>query len=80
MNLTTAVILIIFLGIVATLFGNPPQLQIQLTAVAATSLYAFIATALILKALSYVSSLRVTEKEEKQGLDLAVHGESGYRF
>ncbi|MBI2327724.1 ammonium transporter [Candidatus Curtissbacteria bacterium] len=62
------------------LFGNPGQLPIQLTAVAATSIYAFIATWIILKVLSFISDLRVSEKEEKLGLDQSVHGESGYRF
>lgn len=62
------------------LFGNPAQLQVQLTAVAATAAYAFIATWILLKITGFVSNLRVSPKDEKQGLDLAVHGESGYRF
>lgn len=62
------------------LFGNPGQLQVQITAVLATSAYAFGATWVILKILNFFSDLRVSAKEEKEGLDLAVHGESGYRF
>lgn len=62
------------------LFGNPKQLFVQIVAVLATATYSFVMTYLIFKGISYVTSLRVGDKEEKQGLDLAVHGESGYRF
>jgi Amt family ammonium transporter len=33
---------------------------------------------LILKVIDLVSGLRVTEEEETQGLDIALHNESGY--
>lgn len=62
------------------LFGNPGQLAIQLVAVLATATYSFVATYIILKAISFVLNLRVNVKEEKIGLDIAVHGEPGYRF
>ncbi len=62
------------------LFGNPHQLWIQLVAVLVTAGYSFIVTYIILKILSIKLKLRVTLPEEKQGLDLAVHGESGYRL
>ena len=62
------------------LFGNAAQLQTQLIAVLATSAYAFIVTFVILKLLSMFTNLRVSKKEEDQGLDLSVHGESGYRL
>ena len=61
------------------LFGNPGQLLTQILAVAATATYAFIMTLLILKGLS-IFGLRVSKEEEIQGLDLAVHGEEGYRL
>lgn len=61
------------------LFGNPAQLWTQLLAVAVTAIYAFVATFIILKVLS-IFGLRVTKAEEIQGLDMAVHGEEGYRL
>lgn len=62
------------------LFGNPKQLFVQIVAVLVTAAYSFLVTYLILKGISYFMKLRVGDKEEKQGLDLAAHGESGYRF
>ena len=62
------------------LFGNPQQLVVQIIAVAAVAVYAFIGTWIILKVISFFSPLRVSTAEESQGLDLAVHGEAGYRL
>src|SRR3989344_3333246 len=63
------------------LFGNPKQLLIQIIAVAAAAIYSFVVTWLILKVLvAFKMPLRVTSSEEVQGLDLAVHGEAGYRL
>ncbi len=62
------------------LFGNPAQLGIQLVAVAVTATYSFVATYVLLKLLSLKLNLRVTKKEELEGLDMSVHGETGYRF
>ena len=62
------------------LFGNPGQLWIQVIAVAAVALYAFFATWLILKVVSFFSPLRVSAADEEEGLDMAVHGEAGYRL
>lgn len=62
------------------LFGNPHQLWVQIAAVAAAGAYAFIATWVILKVLPWIGfPLRVTSKEEEEGLDMAVHGEPAYR-
>src|SRR2546422_2934593 len=61
------------------LFGNPQQFLIQLLAVAATAAYSFVVTFLLLKLLSFMG-LRVTDREEAVGLDLAAHGEEGYRI
>lgn len=61
-------------------FGNPAQLTNQFIAVSASAIYSFIATYIILKVLSLFMDLRVSKKEEEQGLDLAVHGEAGYRL
>lgn len=62
------------------LFGNPSLLLVQILAVIITAVYSFGMTFAILKLLSIKLNLRVTLQEEKQGLDLAVHGESGYRI
>jgi ammonium transporter, Amt family len=62
------------------LFGNPGLVWTQILAVGATAAYAFVATYVILKVMNYVTALRVSKKEEDQGLDLAVHGEAGYRL
>jgi len=61
------------------LFGNPQQLLVQVIAVVITIVYAFGVTFVLLKLLSFMS-LRVTSREEAVGLDLAVHGEEGYRI
>jgi Amt family ammonium transporter len=61
-------------------FGNPSLLGLQAIAVLATWIYAFIATSIILVVLKAIMGLRVSEEEEMIGLDLALHGESGYTF
>lgn len=62
------------------LFGNPGQLGVQISAVFITAGYAFAATFILLKVINFFSELRVSKAEEKQGLDMAVHGEAGYRL
>ncbi|MBI3573747.1 ammonium transporter [Candidatus Kaiserbacteria bacterium] len=63
------------------LFGNPHQLLVQIIAVVAVGVYSFITTWIILKGLALARfPLRVTAEEEAEGLDVAVHGEAGYRF
>jgi Amt family ammonium transporter len=61
------------------LFGNPRQLLIQVLAVVASLAYSFVVTYLLLRLLGRFG-LRVTPEEEAQGLDLATHGEEGYRL
>jgi Amt family ammonium transporter len=62
------------------LFGNPNQFIVQLIAVVIVAVYSFTLTVIILKILDKFIGLRVSPKEEKQGLDLATHGETGYRI
>jgi Amt family ammonium transporter len=62
------------------LFGNAHQLGVQLIAVLAAGIYAFVATYVILKVLSFFMPLRVSSGEEEAGLDLSTHGESGYQM
>ena len=47
----------------------------QVIAVAATMVYTAIATWILLKITDVIVGLRVTEEEEREGLDVALHGE-----
>ena len=59
-------------------FGNPGQLWIQFLSVVATIVFAVVVTAIILGVLKATMGLRVTEEEERMGLDLSQHNERGY--
>lgn len=61
-------------------FGNPSQLWIQIVAVAATIVYSFVVTLIILYVIKAVIGLRVTEEDEVVGVDTSVHGEAGYNL
>jgi ammonium transporter, Amt family len=61
-------------------FGNPQQLLTQLIAVAATWIYAAIATFVIVKAIDLTIGMRVREHEESLGLDRSQHGEIAYQL
>jgi ammonium transporter, Amt family len=61
-------------------FGNPAQLWIQFVSVAATWIFAFVMTSIILKVVDWIVGLRVTEEEEERGLDISQHNETGYSF
>ncbi len=54
------------------------QLATQAMGVFAAAAWCAVATFIILKALDAVLGLRVTEDQEREGLDLALHGERGY--
>ncbi len=58
--------------------GNVWQAVIQLVGVVATAAYALGVSFIILKALDATVGLRVSEREEMEGLDLSQHGEAGY--
>ncbi len=60
--------------------GNPGQLGAQAAAVGVTLAYSLMATFVILRLLDLVIGLRVSEEEEKMGLDLSQHGERAYAF
>src|SRR5213593_3742740 len=62
------------------LYGNPGLLTTQLIAVGTTIVWVAVGSAVILLALKAVMGLRVTEEEERQGLDLSQHSESAYAF
>ena len=54
------------------------QVAVQFLGVGATVLYTGIVSAIILKVIDEVMGVRVTEDEETEGLDLALHDERGY--
>jgi ammonium transporter, Amt family len=59
-------------------YGNPKQVLIQILAVAATAVWAFVMSIVLLKVIDWVMGLRVTAEEEEIGLDLSQHGETAY--
>ena len=59
-------------------FGNAGQLWIQIIAVVATIAFAVVVTAIILSVLKATIGLRLSEEEERMGLDLSQHNERGY--
>jgi ammonium transporter, Amt family len=62
------------------LYGNPTLLLTQLIAVGATVVFVAVGSGVILLVLKATIGLRVTEDEERQGLDLSQHSESAYVF
>ena len=60
------------------LYGNPAQLGIQATAVAAAIVYSGAVTFILLKVIGLVIPLRATAADESTGLDLTLHGEEAY--
>jgi Amt family ammonium transporter len=60
------------------LYGNPGALGIQAVAILGAGAYSAVATAIILKGISFVTPLRRPDREEGRGLDIILHGEVGY--
>lgn len=65
-------------GVDGLFYGNPGQLLIQVKAVLVTAVYAFVMTFILLKVIDAFGALRVSEQEERIGLDLTEHREAGY--
>ncbi|MDH3242144.1 MAG: ammonium transporter [Alphaproteobacteria bacterium] len=63
-------------GTAGVLEGNVGQLWIQFEGIIATIIYCAVASAIILKILDLVIGIRVSEEDERQGLDQSLHGES----
>jgi Amt family ammonium transporter len=63
-------------GTAGMLEGNAAQVGIQALGVLATIVYTGVATFIILKVVEMVMGLRVSEEEEREGLDVSLHGES----
>ncbi len=59
-------------------FGNPRQLGIQTIAVLASISFAFLGSLILLKITDALVGLRVSDKDERNGLDLSEHEENAY--
>jgi Amt family ammonium transporter len=57
------------------LYGNPGMVWIQVKSILLTVAYTGIGTWVLLKIVDVIVGLRVTEEEEREGLDVAQHGE-----
>ncbi|MCA0201659.1 MAG: ammonium transporter, partial [Proteobacteria bacterium] len=55
--------------------GNGAQVITQLYGIGVTVVYCAIATAIILKVVDLIVGLRVEKDEEREGLDIVLHGE-----
>lgn len=60
------------------IYGNSSFFFKQIVAVTIASVYAFLFTYLMLIIINYITPVRVSEAEEKEGLDMALHGEKAY--
>ncbi len=60
------------------LHGNPGQVGVQIVAILASWILAFVGTFIILKILDATMGLRVSEEDEVAGLDLSQHSETAY--
>jgi Amt family ammonium transporter len=56
--------------------GSDGSVLVQLEGVATTVIYGFVASFVILKIIDMTIGLRVTEEQEREGLDISLHGES----
>lgn len=61
-------------------FGNPHQLVVQVIAVLACMVLAFVGTVILLKLIDALIGLRISDEEEQTGLDLSQHDENAYGF
>lgn len=59
-------------------YGNPAQLWIQIKVTAVTAIYSLVVSFILLKAVDMVMGLRVSQQDERIGLDLTQHRESSY--
>ena len=58
------------------LYGNPGQVWIQVEGIAATLVWSGVVTLVLLFVIKAVMGIRVSEEAERDGLDLALHGEA----
>jgi ammonium transporter, Amt family len=62
-------------GVPGALEGNSGQVVTQLWGIAATIVWCAVASVVILKVVGAIIGLRVEQEVEREGLDLAIHGE-----
>jgi Amt family ammonium transporter len=60
------------------LFGNPGQLVTQIIAVVATIVYSGVVSFILLKVVGMVFPLRASVEDEREGMDVSMHGEEAY--
>ncbi|MGD7006536.1 ammonium transporter [Metabacillus sp. 84] len=60
-------------------YGNAVLLLKQLIAIGATYVFVGAATFILIKAVSFIVSIRASDEEESMGLDLTLHGEKAYQ-
>ena len=60
--------------------GNPRQVTYQIMAVAAAWTLSIVGTVVLMKLTAALCGLLVSEEEEFDGLDVVLHGESGYNL
>jgi len=60
------------------LYGNPAQLLVQAKAVAVTAAFAFVGSVILFKVVDLFLGLRVSDHQERVGLDLTQHREAAY--
>jgi Amt family ammonium transporter len=65
-------------GISGLWMGDYHQFLVQLFAVILVAVYAFVATYIALKVINVFTPVRVGEREEIEGLDVWLHGETAY--
>lgn len=65
-------------GVSGLIEGNVHQFLVQVEGVVIATVYTFVVTFVILKVINAFSPVRVSEEEEKIGLDHALHGETAY--
>jgi ammonium transporter, Amt family len=56
--------------------GNPAQVLIQIYGIAVTIAWSGIVTAILLKIVGALTPLRASQEEEREGLDISLHGEA----
>jgi Amt family ammonium transporter len=64
-----------FTGLIA---GNARQFGVQVLGVAIAAIYSFVVTFGILKLVNLITPVRVPVEHERDGLDVALHGEVAY--
>jgi Amt family ammonium transporter len=63
-------------GMQGLLEGNGKQVLVQLYGIAVTLVWSAVATFVVLKVIGLLTPLRVNEMDERQGLDVSLHGEA----